>query len=245
MTSNCIGSFEYSQTFRQRSGVDFTDNGHNKILVKEGCRKVLNALPELLDTVSVESEVYAKNIENTGNILIVYEFSDHQWTVIEAPVFQPGKLRPVLKPYIADRLSAYLSTSAVFYNHQPYETRHDVYDGGSLTERFSLFPAGELERQKKNISITPEDLHYFSEIDCYAYFFPPLGKDNLNQIKSNPAYRTPYNISDCLIEKFHLYVPDIRWQPFLPDKSICLSIENMNVSDFKGFGVAYLASSLI
>lgn len=245
MARSFSGHFDFSPISEQTRGIAFSDNGHNKVLVKESCHKTLSCLFEMLGAESLQGDIYNTRIENSGNLLLGYRFKGHQWTVLEVPDFQPVKKKPVLKSHVANILSQSLFTETIFYNQQPYEERFDIYQNGELIEKFSSFPRGEIEYQRQTNNIIDNELHWFQDIGRYIYFLPTLTQDEIKDIQSSPGYRTPYDMGACLILRHDLYIPSIRWEPLFQEKEVFFAIENLSLEDFEEFEILRLDTQLM
>lgn len=246
MSNMPVGSFDHGKVTWKTRGVVYSDEGHNKVLVKNNCDLVLGALSKILDTESLEANAYGKSLENSGKLLTVYQFKEQRWTIIEAPHFQYALGISVLKSYVAENLSKALSSKAIFYNRQPYEERFDVYERGEISEKFSFFPRGELEYQRRTNTIIQNKLLYFPEEESYAYFLPSLNEADVRKIKSSPEYISPYNMGECLLTKHEIYIPSIRWfSSFRPEENITITIENLISDDFEEFSILKMNSELI
>lgn len=247
MTLKCVGSFECQQTVGQRSKIDYSDEGHNKILVRGSHQKVSSALCKTLKAASSDENAYGKEIDNSGNLLLVYRLKEHPWTIIEPPTFQPVNKHPVLKSHIAEAFSASTETDAIFYNYQPYEERFDVYVNGNLKEKFSSFFKGELGYQQETNDIEVDKLHVIPKVNSenYFYFYPDVSDKELRDITSQFKRRMPCALSTHFLSKYKVYVPYIHWLSRISSDTVNLSIEGLKKDDFEEFCTLRLNSPLI
>ena len=247
MTSDYVGSFDGQLPIEQRTRIDYSDEGHNKILIMDSCQDVSNTLERTLNVASLDRNAYGRNVDNSGNLLLVYRLKEQLWTVIEPPVFQPVNKHPVLKSHIAKAISASIETDVIFYNYQPYEERFDVYERGEIKEKFSSFRKGELHYQQRTNDIEVEKLRILPRIDLekYFYFYPDISDKELRAVTSKLKRRTPCALSSHFLSKYKVYIPYIHWFGRIPERTVKLSVDGLRKDDFEDFYALQLTSSLL
>lgn len=238
-----VGYFPYDRDFHRSSGVDFCEDGHRKILLEGNFKNIFESLSRVLGAEFSDDNVYGTTVENLGNLLCVYMIKGRNFIVVEAPAFQPGDKRPILRSEMAKQLSSIFSTKALFYNNQPYEERFDIYENDSLLEKFSFFPEEELELQKETNNIDQRFLHYFPKENQYAYFSPLINRERIEEMQSSAGYKNPFSIGSYLLSQKNIYIPGIHWKFFIDSERVPLKIESLKADDFEGLGLLRLKST--
>lgn len=75
-------------------GIQHSDLGVSLIIIENKDSDVSESLLNVFEIDSLVEDAYETTVRNTGSGIIAFQFKGHDWTIVEAPNFQPPQKNP-------------------------------------------------------------------------------------------------------------------------------------------------------